>query len=89
MGLVFLIVVGGVLGGLAAIIVRAEHTLGVISNIAAGIVGAFLAGLVINPLVGAGSLLQGSYSVSALLISLLGSILLLVLVNLWRKGATR
>lgn len=88
MGLIFLIVVGAVLGWLAAIVTRSENLGGILRNVSAGIAGACLAGLVINPLVGAGSLLEGGYSVSALLISLLGSILLLVLVNLWRGSAS-
>ena len=83
MGLVFLIVVGGLLGWLAAIIVRAETGAARLRNILIGIAGALVAGLVINPLVGGSSLLDGQYSVDALLIALTGSVAVLLAVNLW------
>lgn len=84
MGLVFLVVVGGILGWLAAIIMRSEDSGGMLPNVLAGIGGALIAGLVVNPLVGRGNLLAGNYSVATLLIALLGSVLLLFLVNLLR-----
>ena len=84
MGLVFLVVVGGMLGWLAAIIMRTEDTRGLAINVAVGIVGALVAGLVVHPLLGGGSLLEGRYSVDALLTALFGTILVLIAVNLLR-----
>ena len=89
MGLVFLIVIGGMLGWLAAIIVRAETGVARLRNILIGITGALVAGLVVNPLVGSGSLLEGQYSVDALLIALIGSVVVLLAVNLWRDRELR
>ena len=88
MGLVFLIVIGGMLGWLAAIIVRAESGAARLRNILTGIAGALGAGLVINPLIGS-SLLYGQYNIDALLIALTGSVVLLLAVNLWRDGKLR
>lgn len=82
MGLIFLIVVGGTLGWLATIVLRAENVVGVARNAAVGIGGALASGLGLTPLVGEGDLLRGSYSVDALVISLIGSGLLLCAVNL-------
>lgn len=86
MGLVFLVVIGGMLGWLAAIIVRAETGTARLRNILLGIAGALVTGLVINPLIGGSNLLDGQYSVDALLIALTGSVVVLLLVNLWRDG---
>ena len=89
MGLVFLIVIGAILGWLAAIIARTATAQGLLLNLAGGIGGALLAGLVINPLLGGGDLLAGNYSVGSLLTALIGSVVLLLAVNLWRDGELR
>ena len=89
MGLIFLIVAGGILGWLAAIIVEADHPRGILSNAAVGILGALVAGLVVSPLVGSGNLLAGTYDVRTLLISLFGSAVLLLAVNVLRPDAVR
>ena len=81
MGLVLLVVVGGALGWLAAIIMRTESARGIGLNVLAGIGGALVAGLIVSPLVGSGGLLDGHYSPAGLLISLLGSVAVLLAVN--------
>jgi uncharacterized membrane protein YeaQ/YmgE (transglycosylase-associated protein family) len=89
MGLVFLIVIGGMLGWLAAIIARAEGAQAHARNILIGIAGALITGLVVNPLIGGSDLLAGQYSVDALLSALIGSIAVLLAVNLWRDRELR
>jgi uncharacterized membrane protein YeaQ/YmgE (transglycosylase-associated protein family) len=54
-----------------------------------GIVGAFLAGLVLTPLFGVGTINQGNFSLGGLLVSLLGAVILLAIVNLFRRGTVR
>jgi uncharacterized membrane protein YeaQ/YmgE (transglycosylase-associated protein family) len=88
-GLVFLVVIGGMLGWLAAIIVRAESGTARLRNILIGIAGALITGLVITPLVVGSNLLEGQYNVDALLIALTGSMTMLLAVNLWRDGELR
>ena len=84
MGLVFLLVIGGLLGWLAAIIMRAESNRGIAFNVAVGIAGALLAGLVVGPMLGRGNLLEGIYSVDGLLVAFAGTVLFLFLVNMFR-----
>lgn len=86
MGLVFLIVIGGMLGWLAAIITRADTGRARLRNVLMGIVGALVTGLVINPLIGGSNLLEGQYGIDSLVIALTGSVVVLLLVNLWRDG---
>ena len=83
------IVVGGVLGWIASMIMRTDAQQGVLLNIIVGIVGAFLAGLLLSPLLGIGTINEGNFSLSALLVSLLGAIILLGIVNLFRRGEVR
>jgi uncharacterized membrane protein YeaQ/YmgE (transglycosylase-associated protein family) len=83
------IIVGGILGWVASLIMRTDAQQGTLLNIIVGIVGAFLAGLVLTPLFGVGSINSGDFSLPALLISLLGAVILLAIVNLFRRGTVR
>lgn len=89
MGLLILIIIGGILGWLASIVMRTDGQQGLLLNIVVGIVGAFLAGLVLNPLIGGGNIMNGDYSISSLLVSFLGAVVLLAIVNFFRRGAVR
>jgi uncharacterized membrane protein YeaQ/YmgE (transglycosylase-associated protein family) len=81
MGLLFMIIVGAILGWLGSIVLRIEAPRGVLLNIAAGLGGALLTGLFIAPLVGGASLLDGNYSVGSLLLSLVGAIVVVAGFN--------
>jgi uncharacterized membrane protein YeaQ/YmgE (transglycosylase-associated protein family) len=48
-----------------------------------------LAGLLLTPLFGVGTINQSSYSLPSLFVSLLGAIILLAIVNLVRRGSVR
>jgi len=85
-GLVFLIVIGGMLGWIAAIITRADTGVTMLRNVLIGIAGALITGLVLNPLIGGSDLLDGNYAIDSLLGVLTGSVAVLLLVNLWRDG---
>ena len=87
--LIILLIVGGVLGWLASIVMRTDAQQGIFLNIVVGIVGALLAGLLITPLIGGGTITDGSFSVTSLLISFLGAVVLLAVVNLVRRGSMR
>jgi uncharacterized membrane protein YeaQ/YmgE (transglycosylase-associated protein family) len=83
------IILGGVLGWLASMIMRTNAQQGVFLDIIVGIVGAFLGGLLLAPLFGTGTINQNDFSLSGLLVSLLGAIILLAVVNLFRRGTAR
>lgn len=78
------LVVGGICGWLASLIMRTDAQQGILMNIGVGILGAILAGWVL----GKGNINQG-ISIEAFLWSLIGAIILLALVNLVRKGRVR
>jgi uncharacterized membrane protein YeaQ/YmgE (transglycosylase-associated protein family) len=84
MGIIIWLIVGGVCGWLASLIMRTDAQQGIILNIVVGIVGAAIAGL----LLGKGNINQG-ISIETFLWSLLGAIILLAIVNLIRRGTIR
>ena len=83
------LVIGGLIGWVASMIMRTDGQQGVLLNVVVGIVGAALGGWFISPLVGVGTINQGAFSIGALVVSLLGAIVLLAIVNLVRRGSAR
>ena len=89
MNFILWIIIGGILGWIASMIMRTNAQQGLVLNIIVGIVGALVAGLVLTPLFGIGTINQSNFSLPALLVSLLGAIILLAIVNLFRRGTVR
>jgi uncharacterized membrane protein YeaQ/YmgE (transglycosylase-associated protein family) len=89
MNFIVWLVVGGLIGWVASKIMNTDAQQGVFLNIVVGIVGAFVGGFLISPLVGVPTINQDALSVGALLVSLIGAIILLAIVNLIRRGSTR
>ena len=89
MGLIILLIVGGVIGWLASIVMRTDAQQGIFLNIVVGIIGAVLAGFLLSPLLGVPPITSGGYSISTILVSLLGAVVLLAIVNLVRRGSVR
>ena len=89
MNFIIWLVVGGLIGWVASMIMRTDGQQGVILNVVVGIVGALLGGWLISPLVGVPTINQDAFSVPAMLVSLVGAIILLGIVNLFRRGRAR
>lgn len=87
--LIIWLVVGGVIGWLASMVMRTDAQQGVFLNVVVGIVGAAVGGFLLSPLFGAGTINQDSFSAMSLVVSLLGAIILLAIVNLFRRGRVR
>lgn len=83
------IIVGGILGWIASMIMRTDAQQGTLLNIIVGIIGAFLGGLLLAPLFNTGTINQNDFSISGLLVSLLGAVILLAIVNMFRRGSVR
>ena len=84
MGLIIWLVIGGVVGWLASIVMRTDAQQGIFLNVIVGIVGAFIGGLLFG-----GSINNGAITPMTFLVSLLGAVILLAIVNLVRRGAMR
>lgn len=89
MNFIIWIVVGGILGWLASMVMRTDAQQGLLLNIIVGIVGALLGGWLLAPLFGTGTINQNDFSISSLLVSFLGAVILLAVVNLLRRGTPR
>lgn len=83
MGLIIWLIVGGVCGWLASIIMRTDGQQGIVLNVVVGIVGSFIASF----LFGGG--INQVITVTTFIYSLIGAVILLAIVNLVRRGAVR
>ena len=89
MNFIIWLIVGGLIGWLASVLMKTDGQQGIILNVVVGIVGAMLAGWFISPLVGVGTINQDNFSLPALLVSFVGAAVLLGIVNLFRRGTSR
>lgn len=87
--LIVWLVVGGIIGWIASLMMRTDAQQGIFLNVVVGIIGAAVAGFVISPLLGIPTINQDTFSIGALLVSLLGAVVLLAIVNLIRRGRMR
>ncbi len=89
MGLIILLIVGGIIGWLASIVMRTDGQQGIFLNIIVGIVGSVLAGWIVTPLIGGAPITSGVFDVRSLLVSFVGALILLAIVNLIRRNTVR
>ncbi len=89
MNIIILLLVGGIIGWVASMIMRTDAQQGTVLNVVVGIVGALLAGFIVTPLIGGAPITSGGINLQSILVSLLGSVILLAIVNLFRRGTVR
>jgi uncharacterized membrane protein YeaQ/YmgE (transglycosylase-associated protein family) len=89
MNVIVWLVVGGVIGWLASIFMKTDAQQGIALNVVVGIVGAAVGGWFLAPLFGTGTINQNDLSLSSIVVSLLGAVILLAIVNLVRRGTAR
>jgi uncharacterized membrane protein YeaQ/YmgE (transglycosylase-associated protein family) len=85
MNLLLWIIVGGIIGWIASMIMDTDREQGILLNIVVGVVGAFVAGMFLSPLLGVGTINDSNFSLPSLLVSLVGAVILLAIVNLFRR----
>jgi uncharacterized membrane protein YeaQ/YmgE (transglycosylase-associated protein family) len=81
MNLLIWLIVGGVIGWLASIVMKTNAQQGIVLNVIVGIVGAVLGGW----LMGRGTINNADLSLPSLLVSFIGAVILLAIVNLIRR----
>jgi uncharacterized membrane protein YeaQ/YmgE (transglycosylase-associated protein family) len=91
MGLILALIIGGVIGWLASIVMRTDAQQGILLNIVVGIIGSLIGSFLLGGFFGAdGNLLSGSsLDGGTLLAAFVGAVLLLAIINLFRRGAVR
>ena len=88
MGWIIAIIVGGVAGWLASMVMNRDGSMGIIANVIVGCVGSLIGNALAGPLLGVQGTVQ-AFSLTGLLIALGGAIVLLAIVNLIQRGRVR
>jgi uncharacterized membrane protein YeaQ/YmgE (transglycosylase-associated protein family) len=83
MGIISWIILGGLAGWVASIIMKKNASMGIFANIIVGVLGAFIGGFIMN-LIGGWEI--SGFNVESFLVALLGAVVLLAIVNLFKKG---
>ena len=87
MNVIIWLAIGAMVGWVASKLTGSPE--GIVMDITAGIGGAFVGGLLLGPLVGAGPVNSRDFSLAGLAVSLLGAVVLLAVLNLVRRGSAR
>ena len=87
--LIVWLIMGGIVGWLASVVMRTDAQQGLVLNVIVGIVGAAIGGLLISPMFGVGTINESNFSLAALAVSFAGAVILLGVLNLFRRGAVR
>lgn len=88
MGWIIALIVGGIAGWLASIVMRRDASMGVILNIVVGCVGSVIGNAIAGPVFGVRGSVQ-QFSLTGMLIALLGAVVLLGIFNLVQRGRVR
>lgn len=89
MNILLWLLIGGLIGWVASIIMGTDGRQGIILNVVVGIVGAVIGGWLFGGMFGASTINEGNLSVSGLLVSLLGAVILIAIVKFFRRSAVR
>ena len=87
MGWIVALIVGGIAGWVASMVMNRDNSMGIMLNIIVGCVGSVLGNLLLNQFGIAGSV--QNFSLTGLLVAVLGAVVLLGIVNLVRRGSLR
>ena len=84
-GWIVAIIVGGVIGWLASLVMNRDASMGIFWNIVVGIIGA-----IIGAIIGGGGVAGlASFDIWALVAAFLGAVVLLAVANLIQRGRVR
>ena len=90
MNLIIALIIGGIIGWLASIVMRTNAQQGILLNIVVGIVGSLLGSFLLGGLFGArGTITSGSFDLPTLLAAFVGALILLAIVNLVTRRSVR
>ena len=90
MGLIVALIIGGIIGWLASIVMRTNAQQGILLNIVVGIVGSLIGSFLLGGFFGAdGDIMSNPIDGGVLIAAFLGAVILLAVVNMFRRGAVR
>ena len=88
MGWIIALIVGGIAGWLASMMMNRDASMGIFWNIVVGCVGSVVGNALSRPLLGIGGTVQ-AFSLTGLIIAFVGAVVLLAIVNLVQRGRVR
>ena len=88
MGIIIWLIVGGIIGWIASLVMKTDAQQGIFLNIIVGIVGAIIGNLLAGPLFGLDTTIQ-TFNLPGFLVAIVGAIVLLAIVNLVQRGRVR
>lgn len=88
MGIIIWLIMGGLIGWIASMIMGNNGQQGIVLNVVVGIVGALFGGWLIGPLLGVGSINDG-ISIMSVIVSLIGAVILLAILNFFQRSSAR
>jgi len=88
MGWIVAIIVGGVAGWLASMVMRRDASMGIFWNIVVGIIGALIGNVLAGALFNVEGTIQ-TFNLTGFIIAIIGAIVLLAIVNLVQRGRVR
>lgn len=83
MGLLSWIIIGGLAGWIASMVMDTDKSMGIFANIIVGVIGGLIGGFLVSLFGGAG---MTGFNVWSLVVAVLGSIILLAIVKAVRGG---
>ncbi len=89
LGFIWFIIMGGVIGWLASLLMRRDGSMGTLLNIVVGIVGSWIGNTVLSPLLGGGTIGAFPPDWQGVLGALIGAAVLLGILNLIQRGKLR
>lgn len=89
MNFVIWLVIGGLIGWLASVMMKTNDQQGIFLNVIVGIVGAMLGGWFISPMVGVATINQSDFSLPAMFVSFVGAVILLAIAGMFRRVSVR
>lgn len=88
MGWIIALIVGGVAGWLASLVMNRDASMGIFWNIVVGCVGSVVGNMIAGPLLGISGSVQ-EFSIRGLIVAVIGAVVLLGIVNLIQRGRVR
>ena len=88
MGWIIALIVGGVAGWLASLVMNRDASMGIFWNIVVGCVGSVIGNMIAGPLLGISGSVQ-EFSIIGLIVAVIGAVVLLGIVNLIQRGRVR
>ncbi|TCU52308.1 putative membrane protein YeaQ/YmgE (transglycosylase-associated protein family) [Novosphingobium sp. PhB57] len=88
MGWIVALIVGGIAGWLASLVMNRDASMGIFLNIVVGCIGSVIGNALSGPLFGIRGSVQ-EFSVTGLIIAFVGAVVLLAIVNFFQRSRLR